>query len=227
MSKKLLDLPKELTDNISSYLNPKQNINLYNTSKSLNNRFKNDKCYIILQNLIRRKIDIPDDLCKNVPIKEFEEFIKEYTIFKTRPVLGQTIEHIISKGYFSLFKYIINHGVNIKVKDGDYDKSVYNHSDLTNKYLKDDPHMLMYYCATHNRLDMIKFLLKKGFNLHANNENGLMGGIDNFSGDKHHKVAKFLISKGAKINDNILRTANRLNKMYLVTGGSLKIRKKI
>lgn len=113
-------------------------------------------------------------------------------------------------GYFSIFKYYINKGVNV-----DTDAYSYSYTDINKKFLEEDPLNFLGLASYFQKLDMIDFLLKKGFNIHANTESALQAGLYN------PKILKFLLLKGADISFN--NSELLINAIYQNDSEMLKI----
>lgn len=185
----LIDLPTELTNQISSFLNTKDNVNLYSTSKGLNKEFENDKCYILLQKLIKEKHYIPKDICKKIPKNEIVPFFEQYTEYKIKSL---TLEDIVKKNYLLLFKYLINNEVHITQYMVTHKTRVFSSSKRS----------LLLHCIINNRIEFLKFLLETRLFSFVYQANG--GYLFNSIRNGNYDITKLLIEKGV---DTDLNTA--------------------
>lgn len=210
----LLDLPTELTNKISSFLNPKDNVNLYSTSKGLNREFENDKCYILLQKLIKEKHDVPKDICKKIPKNEMVHFFDQYTEYKIKSL---TLQDIVKKNYLLLFKYLINNEVNMTVH-------IITLSHKTGSFSISKRSLLLE-CIINNRIEFLKFLLEtKLFNsVYENNGIYLFYSIPNGNYD----ITKLLIEKkvdtglNTALTNSVLYNSIAIVKLLLEKGADI------
>lgn len=167
-----------------------ENIILKTLSKSRNSWdvLKNNKYFLHVVKKPKYKDFMINLILKSAePVDFFKDkyFLKIFT--EEKPFL-----YIMQYGPISIFKYYINKGINIYIQNSEY----YSYTDINKKFLQEDPCNFLGLASYFKRIDILEFLLKKGFNIHANEEAALSSSVSN------KKIFEFLLSKNADISFN-------------------------
>lgn len=163
------------------------------------NLLKNNKYFLH----VVKKEKYKDFLIKLIlKSKEPVDFFQDLDISKIF-IKEKSILDVMESGNLSIFKYYIDKGIKVTT-----DSYTYSYTDINKKFLEEDPLNLLGLASYFKQIDMIDYLLKKGFNIHANKESALRASLNN------PKILKFLLSKGADISFNnrqLLTEAIRIN----------------
>ncbi|MEN8154770.1 MAG: ankyrin repeat domain-containing protein [Acidobacteriota bacterium] len=135
------------------------------------------------------------DIVKAGDIAAVKKFLKaDKSLFKKKNGSGRTILHIAAgEGHLELVKFFLEKGMDVSLKEKSYS--------LTPLHL----------AARNGRLDVVKFLLKNGADLYAREKDNETAFTYAVAG-KSLETVKFLVSKGARIND--MKSSRKVPPVY-------------